>query len=99
MNLIQIQPPDGVITEVFIRNRLLLLPFGSLLFLLFVCIWPPKASKFQTIDCIMRNVVGILHGCGAEEVHLFIAAFGTRGSVFVCFWIPSLLCGLGLVGP
>lgn len=80
-------------------NLLFLLPFCSLLFLLFIWIWPPKASELQTIHCIVRNVVDILHGCWAEDVHLCLGGFGTRGPLFGCFWTPSLLGGPRTVGP
>lgn len=79
---------------------LFLLPFCSLLlFLLLIWIWPPKASELQTVHCIVGNVVDILHGCWAEEVHLCLAGFGTRGPLFGCFGTPSLLGGPRTVGP
>lgn len=81
-------------------DLLFLLPFRSLLlFLLFIWMWPPKASELQTVHCIVRNVVDILHGCWAEDVHLCLGGFGTRGPLFGCFGTPSLLGGPWTVGP
>ena len=79
---------------------LFLLPFSSLLlFLLFVWMWPPKASELQTVHCIVGNVVDIFHGCRAEDVHLCLGGFGTRGPLFGCFRTPSLLGRPWTVGP
>lgn len=78
-------------------DLLLLLPFCSLL--LFLWMWPPKASELQTVHCIVGNVVDILHGCWAEDVHLCLAGFGTGGPLFGCFWTPSLLGRPWTVGP
>lgn len=71
--------------------------FCPLLFLLWI--WPPKSSELQAVCCIVSNVVDILHGCWAEDVHLGCGDFGTTwGPLFRCLWAHSLLGWLGTVG-
>lgn len=73
------------------------LSFCPLLFLLWI--WPPKSSELQAVCCIVSNVVDILHGCWAEDVHLGCGDFGTTwGPLFRCLWAHSLLGWLGTVG-
>lgn len=103
---LQMCPPDGAIskvlkfsyhfTSVWQNYLLFILPFWTLLFL---PLWPAKASELQTVHCIVRNVVDILHGCWAEDVHLCLAGFGTWGPLFGCFWTPGLLGRPWTVGP
>lgn len=64
------------------------LSFCPLLFLLWI--WPPKSSELQAVCCIVSNVVDILHGCWAEDVHLGCGDFGTTwGPLFRCLWAQS----------
>ncbi len=80
-------------------DLLFLLSFCSLLLFLLIWVRPPEASELQTVHCIVRNVIDVLHGCWAEDVHLCLGGFGTRGPLFGCFWTPGLLGGPWTLGP
>lgn len=76
---------------VLAKTHLLFLnPFRS--FLLFLWTLPPKASKPQAVHCIVRDVVGILHGSWAEDVHIRLGGFGTRRPLWGFVFTRSLLC-------
>lgn len=48
---------------------------------LFCWLRPSKASELQTVNCIVWNVVNILHGCWTENVHFWLGGFGTDWSL------------------
>lgn len=60
---------------------------------------PSEPPERQTVHCIVGNVVEVLHGSWAENVHLCAGGFGMRGSVGWCFLLLGLLRRLGTVGP
>lgn len=56
----------------------------SPLFLSVLHLRPAEASECQTVHCIVGNVVEVLHGCWAEDVHFCWHGLGTRRPFLGC---------------